>query len=182
MKTEYEKQQSCEYYDASDEEIKELHKKSKLLMKYYHDEQDYEKQKEILKVWFKSVGECTYIEPNFYCEFGRHITLGNRVFVNTNCTFLDTTSITIGDDTVLGCNVQLCTVEHPISPEERSEKRLLAKPISIGKNCWIGAGVIVLPGVSIGDGTTIGAGSVVTKDIPARCVAFGSPCKVVRNI
>ncbi len=131
--------------------------------------------------------------PPFFVEYGIHIRLGDRVFVNRGSEFLDSTWITLGDLTMVGPNVQFLTVGHPLKPEERILETPdapmmpfravgFAKPITVGKDCWIGAGSIILPGVTIGDGTTIGAGSVVTKSIPSRVLAVGNPARVIRSV
>ena len=95
---------------------------------------------------------------------------------------MDDTHIYIGDCTMLGPNVVIATAGHPIDPELRSQGLQYNMPVHIGKNCWLGAGVIVMPGVTIGDNTVIGAGSVVTKDIPSGVVAVGNPCRVLREV
>ena len=132
---------------------------------------------------FASIGENCYIEPPFRSNHGgRHVHFGNNVYANFNLTCVDDTHIYVGDNTMLGPNVVLATAGHPIEPSLREQGYQYNMPIHIGKNCWLGAGVIVLPGVTIGDNSVIGAGSVVTKDIPANVVAFGNPCKVIREI
>lgn len=118
----------------------------------------------------------------FYCDYGRHIFLGCNVFLNFNCTILDCAAVTIGDYTMLAPNVQLYTATHPVLASERIKGPELAAPITIGRNVWLGGGVIVCPGVTIGDNTTIGAGSVVTRDVPANVVAAGNPCRVIRQL
>lgn len=125
-------------------------------------------------------------------EYGRHIHIGDAVYINFDCIFLDGADITIGDGTVVAPRVQFLTAGHPVDPMERTWFNAdtgarqggfaINKPITIGKDCWIGAGALILGGVTIGDGTTIGAGSVVTKDIPAGVVAVGSPCRVIRKL
>lgn len=142
-----------------------------------------DKRQKLLKEMFLSVGENCYIEPPLHTNFGcRHVKLGNSVYANFNLTLVDDTYITIGDNTMIGPNVTLATAGHPILPSLREKGYQFNVPINIGKNVWIGAGVIVLPGVNIGDNSVIGAGSVVTKDIPENVVAFGNPCRVVRMI
>lgn len=120
--------------------------------------------------------------PPFHCDYGENIHLGRNVFINFNVGMLACAPIDIGDNCYIGPNVQLYTAIHPIDPEERRQGINLAKPIRIGADCWLGGGVIVLPGVDIGEGTTIGAGSVVTRSIPPRSVAAGTPCRVLRRL
>ncbi|OXG45960.1 maltose O-acetyltransferase [Cryptococcus neoformans] len=143
----------------------------------------------------------------FTCEYGSTITFGRDIYVGHNCQFFDVCPskllsyphiciiglcllieplylVTIGDRTMIGPNCQLYTPAHPLSPEERNGLTgpEWAKPITIGKDCWLGGGVIIVPGVTIGDGVTVGAGSVVTKDVPNRCVEAGNPARIVKRI
>lgn len=142
-----------------------------------------EKREEKLREMFAEVGENCYVESPFYANFGgRNVHLGKGVYANFNLTLVDDTHIYIGDYTMIGPNVTLATAGHPICPELRQKGLQYNMPVRIGRNCWLGAGVIVLPGVTIGDNTVIGAGSVVTKDIPANVVAVGNPCRVLRPI
>ncbi len=142
-----------------------------------------EKRSEMLKDMFAEIGEDCYIEPPLHSNWGgKHVHFGKSVYANFNLTLVDDTHIYVGDYTMLGPNVVLATAGHPILPELRPLAYQYNMPVHIGKNCWLGAGVIVLPGVSIGDNTVIGAGSVVTKDIPANVVAVGNPCRVLREI
>lgn len=142
-----------------------------------------EKRAELLKSMFAEIGENCYIEPPLHSNWGgKHVHFGKGVYANFNLTLVDDTHIYVGDYTMFGPNVVLATAGHPILPELRPLAYQYNMPIHIGKNCWLGAGAIVLPGVTIGDNTVIGAGSVVTKDIPANVVAVGNPCKVLREI
>lgn len=142
-----------------------------------------EKRTEMLKNMFAEIGEECYIEPPLHSNWaGKHVHFGKGVYANFNLTLVDDTHIYVGDYTMFGPNVVLATAGHPILPDLRPLAYQYNMPIHIGKNCWLGAGVIVLPGVTIGDNTVIGAGSVVTKDIPANVVAVGNPCKVLREI
>ena len=141
-----------------------------------------EKRAKMLKDMFAEIGDDCYIEPPLHSNWGgKHVHFGKGVYANFNLTLVDDTHIYVGDYTMLGPNVVLATAGHPILPELRPLAYQYNMPIHIGKNCWLGAGVIVLPGVTIGDNTVIGAGSVVTKDIPANVVAVGNPCKVLRE-
>lgn len=142
-----------------------------------------EKRQELLKEMFAEIGEDCYIEPPFHANWGgKHVHFGKCVYANFNFTAVDDTHIYVGDYTMFGPNVILATAGHPILPKLRTQAYQYNMPVHIGKNCWLGAGVIVLPGVTIGDNTVIGAGSVVTKDIPSNVVAVGNPCRVLREI
>ena len=142
-----------------------------------------EKRARLLREMFAEVGEGCWIEPPFHSNFGgAHVHLGANVYANFNLTLVDDTHVFIGDHTMLGPNVVLASAGHPILPELREQGYQYNFPIRIGRNCWLGAGVIVLPGVTIGDNTVVGAGSVVTRDLPADVVAVGNPCRVLRPI
>lgn len=142
-----------------------------------------EKRTALLKEMFAEIGENCYIEPPFHSNFGgKHVHFGKNVYANFNLTCVDDTHIYIGDYTMIGPNVTLATAGHPILPELREKGYQFNMPVRIGKNCWLGAGVIVLPGITIGDNTVVGAGSIVTKDLPPNVVAVGNPCKVLREI
>jgi galactoside O-acetyltransferase len=142
-----------------------------------------DKREKMLKEMFAEIGEGCYIEPPFHSNFGgKHVHFGNHVYANFNLTLVDDDHIYVGDHTMFGPNVTVATAAHPILPEFREKGLEFNVPVHIGKNCWIGAGVVILPGVTIGDNTVIGAGSIVTKDIPSNVVAVGNPCKVLRDI
>lgn len=141
------------------------------------------KRAEMLKCMFAEIGEDCYIEPPLHANWGgKHVHFGRNVYANFNLTLVDDTHIYIGDYTMLGPNVTIATAGHPILPELREKAYQFNLPVHIGRNCWLGAGVVVLPGVTIGDNTVIGAGSIVTKDIPPNVVAVGNPCRVMRPI
>ncbi len=142
-----------------------------------------EKRAEMLKEMFAEIGEGCYIEPPFRSNFGgKHVHFGNYVYANFNLTLVDDTHIYVGDATMFGPNVVVATAGHPILPELRVQGYQYNAPVHIGKNCWIGAGAVIVPGVTIGDNVVIGAGSVVTKDIPSGVVAVGNPCRVLRPV
>lgn len=144
---------------------------------------DGEKREQLLKKMFASIGEGCYIEPPLRANWGgRHVHFGKKVYANFNLTLVDDTYIYVGDCTMFGPNVTVATAGHPILPELREQGYQYNAGVRIGKNCWIGAGAIILPGVTIGDNVVIGAGSVVTKDIPSNVVAVGNPCRVMREI
>ena len=130
---------------------------------------------------FGSCGKNVWIVPPMKLAVGKYISIGEGCYFNAGTTFIDDWKIDIGKNCLFGPNVTLCTTGHPISPNHRMDG-MYSFPIKIGNTCWIGANVIVLPGVTIGDNSVIGAGSVVTKDIPANVVAAGNPCHVLRQI
>ena len=142
-----------------------------------------EKREKLLKEMFCEIGEGCYIEPPLHANWGgKHVHFGKNVYANFGLTLVDDTHIYVGERTKFGPNVVIATAGHPILPELRLQGLQYNMPVHIGKNCWLGSGVLVMPGVTIGDNTVIGAGSVVTKDIPANVVAVGNPCKVLRPI
>ncbi len=142
-----------------------------------------DKRQKMLKEMFAEIGEGCYIEPPFHANWGgKHVHFGKKVYANFNLTLVDDTHIYVGDNVMFGPNVTVATAGHPILPELRKKEYQYNMPVRIGNNCWLGAGVIVLPGVTIGDNTVVGAGSIVTKDLPANVVAVGNPCKVLRPI
>lgn len=137
----------------------------------------------MLRMMFAEMGENCYIEPPLYANWGgKHVHFGSNIYANFGLTLVDDTHIYVGDHTMFGPHVILATAGHPILPALRMQAYQFNAPVRIGKNCWLGAGVIVLPGVTVGDNSVIGAGSIVTKDIPAGVVAVGNPCRILRPI
>lgn len=183
--TNKEKLHSGQIYYPSDDEIM---KEQLLCVEKLYDFNmtrplEQEKRENMLKEMFAEIGEGCYIEPPLHANWGgKHVHFGKNVYANFNLTMVDDTHIYIGDYTLIGPNVTIATAGHPIDPELREKAYQFNKSVRIGKNCWIGAGAVILPGVTVGDNTVIGAGSVVTKDIPSGVVAVGNPCKVLREI
>ena len=180
-----EKQHSGELYLPMDEEI--LREQLVYLdsLREYNEipHVQMEKRREKLKEMFAEIGDGCYVESPFYSNFGgRNVHFGNGVYANFNLTLVDDTHIYVGDYTMIGPNVTIATAGHPILPQLRQQGLQYNMPVRIGRNCWLGAGVIVLPGVTIGDNVVVGAGSVVTKDLPSNVVAVGSPCRVLREV
>ncbi len=185
MSTMKEKMHTGELYLPGDDEITEL--QTKCLDRLYDFNQtrptEAEKRQAMMKEMFAEVGEGCYIEPPFHSNFGgRHVHFGKSVYANFNLTCVDDTHIYVGDYTMLGPNVTIATAGHPILPVLRERAYQYNAPVHIGKNCWIGAGAIILPGITIGDNVVIGAGSVVTKDLPSGVVGVGNPCRILREI
>lgn len=180
-----EKMHGCELYQSLDEDL--VNWQLQCLDRLYEFNMtrptEMDKREKLLKEMFAEIGEDCYIEPPFHSNFGgHHVHFGNSVYANFNLTLVDDTHIYVGDHTMFGPNVVVATAGHPIVPELRELAYQYNAPVHIGRNCWLGAGVIVLPGITIGDNSVIGAGSVVTKDIPANVVAVGNPCRVLREI
>ena len=122
------------------------------------------------------------IMPNFYCDYGFNIEIGEKFYSNHNLVILDANKVEFGDNVFIGPNCGFYTSGHPLDYQTRNKGLEYAKPIKVGSNVWIGGNVCVMPGVTIGDNVVIGAGSVVNKDIPSNCVAVGNPCKVIKEI
>lgn len=136
----------------------------------------------LLEQLLGAIGTGSEIRPSLTCDYGANIFLGDRVYINAGCSLLDVAPIVIGDDTQLGPGVQILTANHPLDSELRRQKWESADPVTLGSNVWLGAGVIVVPGIRVGDNTVVGAGSVVTKDLPANALAVGTPARVIRQL
>ena len=184
MKTEKEKMLSGELYNGADPQLRAERRNARLLMKDYNESTDDQLllRKDILRDLIGGYSKGLYIEPPFYCDYGKNISVGEDVYFNFNCVVLDVNQVTIGSNTLFGPNVQIYTATHPMKAAVRKEGLESGKPIEIGADVWIGGGVIICPGVSIGDRCVIGAGSVVTRDIPSDTFAAGNPCKVIRAL
>ena len=171
------------YIWLDDEENMALQAKAKTLVEKFNSlpPEAMEERMALNQEIFGSCGKNVWIVPPMKLAVGNYISIGEGCYFNAGITFIDDWKIKIGKNCLFGPNVTLCTTGHPISPNHRMDG-MYSFPIKIGDTCWIGANVIVLPGVTIGDNTVIGAGSVVTKDIPANVVAAGNPCRVLRQI
>lgn len=156
----------------------------KLLDRFNATEADRtEERGELLGELLGSIGADSTIMPRFQCDYGTYISIGSNTFVNYDAIMLDCARITIGDDVSIGPRAQLLTPLHPMEDHEARRNRWeRALPITIGNNVWLGAGVIVCPGVTIGDNSVIGAGSVVTRDVPPHTFAAGNPCRTIREL
>lgn len=176
---------NTELYLPSDEEL--VREQTACLERLYDYNQtrpgEMEKRTAMLKEMFAEIGDGCYIEPPFHANFGgAHVHFGKNIYANFNLTMVDDTHIYVGDYTMFGPNVTVTTAGHPILPELREQGYQYNAAIHIGRNCWIGSGVMIMPGIIIGDNVVIGAGSVVTHDLPSNVVAVGTPCKVLREV
>lgn len=182
--SEKEKMLRGEGYIASDKELVKDRKNARKLTRMYNQttEDEDKKRSEILKNLLGTIGNNIFIEPNFRCDYGYNIHLGENFFANFDCIMLDICKINIGDNVMFGPGVHIYTAYHPIDSTSRISGIEYGSAVNIGDNVWIGGKTIINPGVNIGENTVIGSGSVVVKDIPANCVAVGNPCKVIKKI
>ena len=180
-------------YNSRDPELLErYYLVRKLLLKLNNSSLiDSDQRNEVFTSLLGKIGDNVWIETPFFCDYGEHIYIDEGTFINVNAIFLDNNIINIGKNGLIGPGVQLLTASHPLSAGERlitsnenlkTSYKTFSKPIHIGDNVWIGGNTVVLPGITIGNNVTIGAGSVVTKDIPNNLLAFGNPCKIIRQI
>lgn len=171
-------------YDDFDDELFQRRIEAKKLFRAYNRTEDAqtETRQELLTALFNSVGKNVWIEPDFRCEFGKNISIGNHVYINFGAVILDCAEVSIGENTLIGPNLGIYAVNHAIDAEERINGGCIGKAVHIGKNVWLGGDVKILAGVVIGDNTVIGAGSVVTKSVPANVIAAGNPCRILRSI
>jgi maltose O-acetyltransferase len=194
-RSERERMLAGDFYDPRDPELLAMAQRTRALVARYNAtaSADGDGRRALLEQVLGAIAEEVWIEPPFFCEYGVHVSIGARTFINVNAVLLDSAPIRIGADVLIGPGVQLLTAKHPLRAADRiiADRSLApgavpyrtdAAPVTIGRGAWLGAGTIVLPGVTIGDETTIGAGSVVTRDVPAGVLAFGQPCRVVRTL
>lgn len=184
-KTKYPFLHSGELYDSSIPELLQEQRQCLRAMNEFNESRfdDLDRRAELLKEMCWSVGENCFVEAPVRANFGcNHLILGNGVYINYDFCAVDDTFITIGDGCLLGPRVVIATALHPENPDLRRRGFQFNRPVTLGKRVWVGANVTICPGVTIGDDCIIGAGSVVTRDIPAGKVAFGTPCRVIRDI
>ena len=147
----------------------------------FADRSDFDTLAEIVKELLGK-SENAFINPPFYCDYGKNIEVGKNFFANYNCTIIDVAKVKIGDNCQFAPNVSIYTAGHPLHPVARNSLYEYGIEVTVGDNVWIGGNTVIMPGVHIGSNTVIGAGSVVTKDIPDWVVAAGNPCRVIREI
>lgn len=184
MSAEKEKMATGELYDANNSpELLAERNACKVLCQQYNS-MPYEAtagRVALLRRIIGSAGSNFVIEPSFWCDYGYNITLGENFYANHNLVILDAAPVVFGDNVFIGPDCCFTTAGHPLEVELRNKGLEYARPITVGNNVWIGAGVTVLLGVTIGDNVTIGAGSVVNRDIPPGCVAVGVPCRPIKK-
>jgi maltose O-acetyltransferase len=184
LRSQRERMLAGDLYFADDPELQELSRRAIRLVERYNrtSVDEAAERRRLLEELLGAAGEGIEVRPPLSCDYGRHIRIGARTFVNFNLVALDVAPITIGEDVQIGPNVQLLTPTHPLDPAQRRAKLEAAKPIGIGDNVWLGGGVIVCPGVTIGRDSVVGAGAVVTRDVPASSLAVGNPARVIRTL
>lgn len=182
--TEQEKMLSGELYCADDPELNAARHRADLLCRQLNalPMSEIALRMQMLRQLLGQVGENCVINPQFRCDYGCNIRMGENVFINYNCVILDCAPVTFGDNVFIAPNCGFYTAGHPVDYPTRNAFLEFAKPITVGDNVWIGGNVVVLPGVTIGSGSVIGAGSVVSRDIPENVMAVGNPCRPVRSI
>ncbi|MGP4112266.1 sugar O-acetyltransferase [Streptomyces sp. 4N509B] len=183
-RTHHERMLAGDLYVADDPQIIEAMGRAARLSAAYQAAyvEDQEAALSVLTDLLGGLGQDAHVRPPLFVDYGSHLTIGARTFVNFHLTALDVAPIRIGEDCQIGPNVQLLTPTHPLEPAPRRAKLEAARPITIGDNVWLGGGVIVLPGVTIGDDSVVGAGSVVTRDVPPGVLAVGNPARPVRQL
>ena len=181
MMTEKERMLAGKLYQVDEALRAEDMRKWKLVQQINHSTGP-EEVKALFRELLGSVGEDFWIQPDFYCDYGSHIHIGEHFYANYGCVMLDVCDITIGDHVFLAPRVCIYTAAHPIDAGVRNSGLEYGKPVTIGSSVWIGGNAVINPGVTIGDNVVIGSGSVVTKDIPSGVIAAGNPCRVLREI
>lgn len=183
--TEKEKMLKGMLYDANyDPQLIEERLECKELCRDYNElrPKDIAGRNALLRKILGAAGDGLLVEQPFYCDYGYNIRVGKNFFANFNLVILDEAPVTFGDNVFVAPNCGFYTAGHPVDAGERNIGLEYARPITVGDDVWIGAGVSVLPGVSIGSNCVIGAGSVVTRDIPSNSIAVGNPCRVIKTI
>lgn len=172
------------WYDATDEDLTKERTKCKSLCFSFNNTlpSDIQTRNSIMSQILGKTKKNFLIEQSFVCDYGYNIEIGENFYSNHNLTILDPAKVIFGDNVFIGPNCSFYTPVHPLDAETRNKGLEIAYPIVVGNNVWFGGNVVVLPGVKIGDNSVIGAGSVVTKDIPSNVLAFGNPCKVIKQI
>jgi len=194
MLSEKEKMLAGELYNSRDEELLAMYHHARKWMNLFNQasSESLKYKNYILQQLLGKIAEGVWIEAPFYCDYGKHISIGENTFINMNVIMLDSNYITIGKNGLIAPNVQIYTAYHPKKASERIRPitaiqkgmavyKTQSKPVTIGDNIWIGGNSVIAPGVTIGDNVTIGANSLVLKDIPSNVLAYGNPCKVTKK-
>lgn len=183
-RSEKEKMLAGEFYNALDAQLSAERQSARLILHQLNASRDDEPElrRRLLADLFGQPDSDVWLEPPFFCDYGRNIRLGRGVFFNFNCVVLDVAPVVIGDGVLCGPAVQIYTATHPLAWQARAQGLEYAKPVTIGAHVWVGGGAIICPGVTIGARSVIGAGSVVTRNVPPDVLAVGNPCRVIRRL
>lgn len=184
MRSEKDKILRGQLYDPLDPQLSAERRRARLLVQAFNDTRDdqSEERARLLRELIPAAGRGVWIEPPFYCDYGRNITLGDKVFFNFNCVVLDVAPVRIGSGVLVGPAVQIYAATHPMSGGARRAGLESGQVVEVGDDVWIGGGAIICPGVRIGARSVIGAGSVVTRDIPEGVFGAGNPCRIIREV
>jgi maltose O-acetyltransferase len=179
-----ERMQAGELYQAFDPEVRALYVRAQERVRAVNATavEDVDGRRPLLLELLGSFGEDSNLLPPVQCDYGRNVRIGDRVFVNFGCFFIDTRDITLGDEVLVGPACQFLSADHPLDAGRRRAGWESGRPITVGAGAWLGGGAIVLPGVTIGENAVIGAGSVVTRDVPPNVVAAGNPARAIRAL
>lgn len=184
--SEYQKMISGQLYNALDPELVQMRKEARTLLarinQNLEDLRENHESHALCRMLFGAVGKNLWLQPPFFCDYGRNITLGNNVYLNFNCVILDVAPVKIGNNVMMGPNVQIYSASHPVDAIERSRGLELGQPVTVEDHVWLGGASILCPGVTVGAGSVIGAGAVVTRDIPPGVLAAGNPARVIKTL
>jgi maltose O-acetyltransferase len=175
---------SGDIYDPGDKILSEKRSKARNLTFEYNQTTRAQKDKriDILQKLLGSIKGKIQVEPNFHCDYGQNIFVGDNFYANFGCVILDCAEVKFGNNCFIGPQVGIYTASHPINPIERNSGLEFAKPIVIGDNCWIGGHATINPGVTLGDNVVVASGAVVTKSFPNNVVIGGNPARVLKNV
>lgn len=179
---EIEKMLAAEAYNCLDPALMALREQAQARLRRYNAAVEPAERRALLHALVGHCGTDSMIESPFHCSYGRHIYLGDHVYINVSCVILDNNEVRIGDHVMIGPTVQIYTAAHDLQAERRIQGWEVAKPVTVGDRVWIGGGAILLPGVSVGANAVVGAGAVVTRDVPANTVVAGNPARVIRRL
>ncbi|MFD2749885.1 sugar O-acetyltransferase [Virgibacillus siamensis] len=173
-----------ELYNPEDAELSQERTKARGLTRLFNntDETEDELRRGLLRKLFGSAGKNIEVEPDFRCDYGYNIHVGENFYANFNCVILDACQVRIGNNCMMAPGVHIYTATHPLNPYERITGKEYGKPVSIGDNVWIGGSAVINPGVTIGNNAVIASGAVVTKDVPDHVVVGGNPAKIIRKL
>lgn len=170
-------------YYTSDKYLTQLRKQCRQQLDILNAtcQSEHKRRTQLLKSLFGSTGKRLYIESQFKCDYGENILVGESFYANFNCVILDAAKVIIGDNCLLGPQVGIYTATHPLDPTQRATGLELAKPITLGDNCWIGGMAVINPGVTLGNNVVVASGAVVTKSFGDNVVLAGNPAKVLKE-